>query len=293
MKKKITTVLFSVVGLALLIVLFSSLYTVAENEYACTIRFSKIINTTDTAGLHFKVPFVDSVRVFPKAIMLYDIKPSEVLTADKQNMTVDSYVLWQVDDPLKFYKTLGSLTVAEQRLDALTYNALKNSMGTLAQKDIINEDDAAGRNAIYDEITTDVSALAANYGISVVDIKIKRFDLPEANEQAVYSRMISERNQIAEKYNADGEYEASIIRNNVDKQVNIIISNANAQAATLIAEGEQEYMQRLADAYDTAEKQDFYEFTLSLEALKASLDGSEKTVILGKDSPIAQALLNP
>ena len=121
---------------------------------------------------------------------------------------------------------------------------------------------------------------------------VKRFDLPEANEQAVYARMISERNQIAEKYTADGEYEASIIRNDVDKQVNIIVSNARAEAAKLEAEGEQEYMRILAEAYDSDEKKDFYEFTLALDALKASLNGDEKTLILGPDSPLAEVLLN-
>jgi membrane protease subunit HflC len=144
MKKKILGGGLVVVLVAIAICVFSSVYTVAENEYACTIRFSKIINTTDEAGIHLKVPFLDGVKVFPKAVMLYDIKPSEVLTSDKQNMTVDSYVLWKINDPLLFYRTLGSLTVAEQRLDALTYNALKNTMGTLAQKDIINEDNASG-----------------------------------------------------------------------------------------------------------------------------------------------------
>lgn len=293
MKKKTLAVVSAVAAIIIVIVLFSSVYVVAENEFGCTVRFSKIIGTTEEAGLHLKVPFLDNVRIFPKAIMLYDIKPSEVLTSDKQNMTVDSYVLWRVDDPLLFYQTLGTILVAEQRLDALTYNALKNIMGTVAQKDIINEDDAGGRNEIYDNIAKNVSTIAVNYGISVVDVKIKRFDLPEANEQAVYSRMISERNQIAKRYVADGEYEASIIRNSVDKQVNIIISNANALAAALVAEGEQEYMQRLAAAYNTSEKQEFYEFTLALDALKASLEGADKTVILGPDSPIAQALMNP
>ena len=165
-------------------------------------------------------------------------------------------------------------------------------MGTLAQRDIINEDDAADRNDIYAGIASNVAELANTYGIGIVDIKIKRFDLPEANEQAVYARMISERNQIAEKYTADGEYEASIIRNDVDKQVNIIVSNARAEAAKLEAEGEQEYMRILAEAYDSDEKKDFYEFTLALDALKASLNGDEKTLILGPDSPLAEVLLN-
>ena len=208
-------------------------------------------------------------------------------------MTVDSYVLWRIQDPLLFYQTLGGTAAAEQRLDALTYNALKTVMGTLAQQDIINYEDGAARNDIYAGIAANVSALAKNYGIELVDVKIKRFDLPEANEQAVYARMISERNQIAEMYTADGEYEASIIRNDVDKQVNIMISNAQAEAAKLEAEGEQEYMRLLAEAYDSPEKKDFYEFTLALDALKASLTGQEKTIILGKDSALAQALLQP
>jgi membrane protease subunit HflC len=140
MKKKLLGGGLFTLLLVAVICLFSSVYTVAENEYACIIRFSKIISTTDQAGIHIKVPFLDSVRVFPKAMMFYDIKPSELLTSDKQNMTVDSYVLWNIIDPLTFYRTLGSLSVAEQRLDALTYNALKNTMGTLAQRDIINEE---------------------------------------------------------------------------------------------------------------------------------------------------------
>ncbi|MBQ8834772.1 MAG: protease modulator HflC [Oscillospiraceae bacterium] len=283
---------FILIVLLLAIVLgLNSLFTVRENEYACTVRFSKIIDTTDEAGLHFKIPFVDSVKYFSKATQFYDIPPSEVLTSDKQNMTVDCYILWSISDPKLFYQTLGSTAVAEQRLDALTYNELKTVMGTLAQSDIINMEDGAKRNDIYENISSDVDALAATYGIHVEDVKIKQFDLPDSNLNAVYSRMISERNQIAEKYTADGNYEASIIRNDVDKQVDIIVSNAKAEAAKLEAEGEAEYMRLLAAAYDTDDKKDFYEFTLALDALKASLNGTEKTVILDANSELAQILM--
>jgi membrane protease subunit HflC len=293
MKKKLLKGLLAAVAVLLIICVSSSFYVVRENEYASTVRFSKIIKTVESAGLYFKVPFIDNIRTFPKAIMIYDISPSEVLTSDKQNLTVDSYVLWRISDPLLFFQTLGSTTVAEERLDALTYNALKNVMGTLAQRDIINEEVVTARNDIYEGITNNVSRLALNYGIEVVDVKIIRLDLPISNEQAVYSRMISERNQIAEKYAADGEYEASIIRNNVDKKVNIIVSNAQAKAAALEAEGEAEYMRMMAEAYNTPDRRSFYEFMLALDALKASLSGEEKTVILGKDSVLAQLLLNP
>ncbi len=289
MKKR--TILVLCIAAVALFLLASSVFTVAEDEYACTVRFSKIIDTTASAGLHFKVPFLDSVRYYTKATQLYDIPPSEVLTSDKQNMTVDCYILWSISDPKLFYQTLGTTAVAEQRLDALTYNELKTVMGTLAQADIINMEDGARRNDIYTSISADVDELARTYGIRVEDVKIKQFDLPESNLNAVYNRMISERKQMAEKYTADGQYEASIIRNSVDKQVNILVSDAQANAAKLVAEGEGEYMRMLAAAYDSQDKKDFYEFTLALDALKNSLTGEEKTIVLSADSPLAQMLL--
>ncbi len=288
MKK--TTAIILVLVLVLALAGVNALFTVREDQYACTVRFSQIIATENTAGLHFKVPFLDSVRYFSKATQFYDIPPFEVLTSDKQNMTVDCYILWTISDPKLFYQTLGTYGTAEERLNALTYNQLQTFIGTLAQADIINMNDGAERNDIYDGIASSVDTLAAQYGIDVEDVKIKRFDLPESNLNAVYSRMISERNQMAEKYTADGNYEASLIRNNVDMQVNILVSNAKAQAAELEAEGEAEYMRLLAAAYNTADKQEFYEFTLALEALRQSLTGSEKTVILDADSELAQIL---
>ena len=287
MKKTIFAIL---IVLLLVIGLTGSLYTVREDQYACTFRFSEIVNTTSAPGLHFKVPFVDSVKYFSKATQFYDIPPSEVLTSDKQNMTVDCYILWQISDPQQFYRALGTTAKAEERLNAITYNALKNAMGRLAQADIINMNDGAERNQIYEGITTTVDNQAVTYGIHVEDVKIKQFDLPESNLNAVYSRMISERNQMAEKYTADGNYDASIIRNEVDKQVNIIVSNAEAEAAKLEAEGEAAYMRMLAEAYNTPDKKDFYEFILALDALQQSLSGSEKTIILDADSDLAQIL---
>ena len=288
--KKLKNVLLLTLLLAAVLGI-NSLFTVKENQYACTVRFEKIISTTDEAGLHFKIPFIDTVKYFTKATQLYDIPPSEVLTSDKQNMTVDCYILWSISDPKLFYQTLGTKNVAEQRLDALTYNQLKNVMGTLAQSDIINMEDGAKRNEIYENIALDVDALAKTYGIRVEDVKIKRFDLPDSNLNAVYNRMISERKQMAEKYTADGNYEASIIRNDVDKQVNIIVSDAEAEAAKLEAEGEAEYMRMLAEAYDNKDKQEFYEFTLALDALKNSLNGDQKTVILDGNSELSKILM--
>jgi len=287
MKKAI---IIGIIVLAVIIIGASSVYTVAEDQYACVFRFSEIVGTTGESGLHFRIPFVDAVEYFPKATQFYDIPPSEVLTSDKQNMTVDCYILWKIADPQQFYRALGTTVEAEERLNAMTYNELKNTMGTLAQADIINMNDGAERNEIYEGIAAKVDAVAKTYGIRVEDVKIKQFDLPDSNLNAVYSRMISERNQMAEKYTADGNYEASIIRNEVDKKVNITISDAQAEAAKLEAEGEAEYMKLLAEAFDTKEKKEFYEFTLALDALKQSLTGEEKTIILDADSELAKIL---
>ena len=291
MKKGILFGAIAAVLLALVIVGASSVYTVAENEYACTFRFSEIVNTADQPGLHFKIPFIDTVKVFPKTTMFYDIPPSEVLTLDKQNMTVDCYILWSISDPQQFYRAVGNTNEAEERLNAITYSVLKRSMGTLAQADIINMEDGGERNEIYEGIATSVDSQTKVYGIHVEDVKIKQFDLTESNLNAVYERMISERNQMAAGYTADGSKKATLKRNEVDQTVNIMISNAEAEAAKLVAEGEAEYMKLLADAYGTQEKKDFYEFMLALDALEQSLTGQAKTVILDADSELGKILM--
>ena len=278
-------------ALLVVILVCSSLYVVREDQYAAVNRFSKIIHVEDQPGLHFKVPFVDGVKYFSKAVQLYDIPPSEVYTSDQQNMNVDCYVLWKIADPVIFYQRLETDAEAEGRLDTMTYTALKNALGSLTQADIINMEDGAKRNEIYEGIAESVAKQAKDIGIDVLDVKIKRFDLPESNLNAVYTRMISQRNQMSEKFTADGNLEASIIRNEVDKQVNITISNAEAQAAQLTAEGEAEYMRLLAEAYNTKDKKEFYEFMLALDALKASLTGNEKTVVLDQNSQLAQILM--
>ena len=283
-------IIIGAIVLLLVIIGASSLYTVKENEYACTFRFSQIVNTEDAAGLYFKIPFIDSVKKFPKTTMLYDIPPSEVLTSDKKNMTVDCYILWNISDAQKFYQSVGTTAEAESRMNAITYNALKTAMGTLAQSDIINMNDGAERNEIYESIAAIVDAETVKYGVHVEDVKIKQFDLPGSNLEAVYQRMISERNQMAEKYTADGNKEATEIRSRVDKDVNIMISDAEAEAAKLVAEGEAEYMKKLAEAYDSEDEKEFYEFILALDALEKSLTGSDKTIILDADSELSQIL---
>lgn len=289
---KIIVSLVVIVILALVFIGNECWYTVNEDEYANILRFSKTVKTESEAGIYLKIPFIETVQKFPNKVLLYDMKPSEVLTKDSKSMIVDNYVLWRITDPLTFYKTLGTEAEAETRIDMLTYNAIKTEMGKSNQEAIINQDDNS-RNVFNSNIMKAASGETDAYGIEIIDIKIKKLDLPSDNEEAVYRRMISERNKMSEQLRAEGNEEAEKIKNGVDKEKNILISNAKAEAEKIVAEGEAEYMRILSEAYNTPEKQDFYKFIRGLDALEVSLSDGNATVILGKDSALAQALTNP
>ena len=291
--KKIVATVVVVVLLILLLNLSSSVfYIVEENQFACVVRFSKIIQTVETAGLNMKVPFIDDVIYFPKTKLFYDLIPSEVLTSDSKAMSVDSFIVWRIINPLTFYQTLGTISPgAESRLDATVYNILKNVIGTIPQNDIISSADEQSRDYLNNTVSEQVKALVGAYGIEVHDVKIKKFELPTDNEQSVFNRMISDRNRIAELYRAEGTQEANMIKNDVDKKVNIIVSDAEARAEQIIAEGESEYMALLAEAYNSQEKKDFFVFIRGLEAAKASLSKGDKTLILDRDSVLAKILV--
>lgn len=282
-------VIIPVAAFCALIVILMSAYIVREDEYVCIKRFGKVIDTKTSAGLYIKVPFVDSKFVFPKKKILYDLQPSNVLTKDKKAMVVDNYVIWQISDPLEFYKSVGLVSEAEKRIDAAVYNAVKNTMGVLEQSSIINEE-LSGRGEFNETVTKEVANQIKNYGIEISDVKIKRLDLPSENEAAVFNRMISEREKIAEQYVAEGSYEAQKIKNGVDKEVTILISQAKAKEQELLGEGEAEHIKILADAY-SGDKMEFYEFIRTLEAMKTSLKG-DKTLVLPLDSPLTKYLVN-
>lgn len=283
-----------VLGVLILVAALDMFYVVREDQHAIVLRFSKAVQTESEAGVYMKLPFVDSVTYYPKSAQLYDINPSTVYLSDKTTMIVDSYLTWRITDPLLFHtKVAGSISEAQTRLDSFAYNNTRAKLGNYKQDDIVNTDDPIERNWIYEEIASLVKKDAEPYGIEVIDVKIKRFDLPDFNENEVYNRMISERNQIAEQYRAQGETAAALIRNEADKSYNTRISNAELQAEQLIAQGEAEYMRILSEAYSTPEKMEFYTFIRALEALEKSLTGDSKTIILGKDSAIAKILTNP
>ena len=282
MKKKIAVITVLVILLGLV---GSSVVVTAENEYRLVRQFGKISKVIDQPGVGFKVPFIQSTDTFPKQTLLYDLVPSEVITRDKKTMITDSYVLWRISDPMKFAQTLnGSVTNAESRINTAVYNALKNAISSMNQDEVITSRDGELSELVMKRIDDNMD----QYGVELLEFETKQLDLPEDNKEAVYERMISERDNIAATYTAEGNSEAQVIRNTTDKEVAISISEAKKQAEILIAEGEAEYMRILSEAYDTQDKQEFYSFVRSLDALRGSMTGEDKTVVLSSDSPIAR-----
>lgn len=256
-----------------------------ENQYSLVRQFGKIDHIVKEAGISYRIPFIQTVDTLPKQTLLYDLSPSDVITSDKKTMICDSYVLWEISDPLKFAQALNcSITYAENRLDTTVYNSTKNVISATSQDDVISGRDGALSAAII----ANIGSALDQYGITLLDFQIKQLDLPDDNKAAVYERMISERNNIAAQYSAEGSSEAQKIKNSTDKEVTVMLSEANKEAEILIAEGEAEYMRILSEAYADEGKQEFYTFVRSLDALKTSMKGNNKTVILSKDSPIAQ-----
>ncbi len=285
MKKTIRNISIIVVLFVALIIGASSLVITNENEYSLIRQFGRVDHVVENAGISFKIPFVQSVDKLPKHTLLYDLSSSDVITSDKKTMICDSYILWRIYDPLKFAQTLNSsITNAENRLNTIIYNSTKNVISSTTQDDVISGRDGALSQAIINNIGNTLD----QYGITLMSFETKRLDLPSDNKAAVYERMISERDNIAATYTAEGISEAQIIKNSTDKEVTVMLSEAEKEAEILIADGEAEYMRILSEAYSDQSKQEFYSFVRSLDALKLSMKGNNKTVILSPDSPIAQ-----
>lgn len=258
------------------------------NEFMVIQQFGEITRITNEPGISLKLPFIQKTRSVPKMIQLYDIPISDVITQDKKTMVADSLVLWRVSDPTKFIRTLsGNVASAQLRIGNIAYNSMKNVISRLPQADIIS-----GRDELADKIFANIGTTLDQYGVELIAIETKHLDLPNDNKEAVYTRMISERNNIAASFQAEGEEEARKIRNETDKTVSILLSTANATAAETIAQGEQKYMEILAEAYNDPEKAEFYSFVRALDASKEALKSGDTTLILSSDSPIARIFYN-
>ena len=274
------------IGVAAVVVAVGASVTVTQqNEYKLIRQFGKVDRVISSPGISFRIPFIESTQSLPKETMLYDLAASDVITKDKKTMISDSYVLWKISDPLKFAQTLNSsVESGESRINTAVYNATKNAISSMSQDQVITSRDGE----LSDMVMTAIGTNMDQYGIELLKFETKQLDLPDDNKEAVYERMISERDNIAATYKAEGSSEAKVIRNKTDKEVAIQISDAKKQAEILEAEGEQEYMKILAQAYGEEDRSEFYSFVRSLDALKTSMKGGDKTVILSSDSPIAQ-----
>lgn len=280
--------LFIIIAIIVIFLGASSTYSLRENEYGIRLQFNKIASIDENAGLYFKIPFIQNVRKVPKSIQLYDIRPSDVMTADKKSMIADMYILWRIVNPTVYYQTLNAnVNNAKDRTGITVYNSVKSVISSMTQDEII---EARGEK-LTQTITADANPDIQKYGIEIVQAQLKSLDLPDDNKQAVYERMISERNNIAASYTAEGESKAKKIQNETDKQVAILKAQAEKNSAKLKAEGEAKYMETLQQAYNDKEKADFYNYIRSLDALKVSLSGTgEKKLMLGKDSELAKIL---
>lgn len=283
MKGKRVGILIGVSAVA--VAVGASVTVTQQNEYKLIRQFGKVDRVISSSGISFKIPFIESTQSLPKETLLYDLAASDVITKDKKTMISDSYVLWKISDPLKFAQTLNSsVESGESRINTAVYNATKNAISSMSQDQVITSRDGELSDMVMEAIGTNMD----QYGIELLKFETKQLDLPDDNKEAVYERMISERDNIAATYKAEGNSEAKVIRNKTDKEVAIQISDAKKQAEILEAEGEQEYMKILAQAYGEEDRSEFYSFVRSLDALKTSMKGEDKTVILSADSPIAQ-----
>ena len=286
MKKKVIIIPILIVTFA---ILMSSFVVTKPGEYRVIKQFGRIVNVYEndgsSYGVNFKIPFIQSETVISSKMRLSDLPVSDVMTSDKKSMIADCFVMWKIEDPVKFIQKLsGSVQYAESRISSNVYNALKNVISSLSQEEVISGRDGELAQILTERLGTNLEA----YGIKVAKIETKMLDLPDENKDAVYNRMISERNNIAASYTAQGEQQAQEIKNDTNEQVTILLAQAEKQAATLVAEGEAEYMKILSEAYNDESKADFYGFVRQLDAVKATLKKGDNTIVLDKDSPIAE-----
>lgn len=284
-KGKSKWIILAVILVGIFVAANSFLVVTYPNEYTVIKQFGKIVDIRQTPGLSMKIPVVQTAEKIENEVLLYDLAVSDVMTKDKKSMIADCFVLWKIDDPYKYTQTLSAQkSNAEFRIDTIVYNSLKNVISSKSQEEVISGRDGELAAAIV----ANIGDTLEQYGITLLAVETKSLDLPDENKNAVYERMISERNNIAATYQAEGQEEAKQISNNTTAEIIVMQSEADAQAAEIIAKGEAEYMRILSDAYNDPDKADFYIFLRSLDAAKKTMTGNNKTLIIDETSPIAQ-----
>lgn len=273
---------------AALLLVYTAFFSVRETEFVLITQFGRPVYTITDAGLHMKWPF-RSATYFDRRLRIYNPRPSEFLTRDKKNVVIENYVAWKIQDPGRFVQAVGDATAAEMRLHDIIWSGLAAALGTHDLDSIVSPDPAASKSAkMLDDLTslTDRAALE-QYGINVVDVRIKRINLPEQNKQSVYARMRAERERIAKQYRAEGEEQALAIRAGADRQKEEILSVAYKEAEKIKGEGDAESTRIYGQAYSRNPR--FYKLLRTLESYRKILD-DKTTAILSSDSELLRVL---
>ena len=276
-------------GFALLLVLWATFFTVRETELVLVTQFGRPVATVTEAGLHAKWPF-QSALYFDRRLLVYNPRPSEFLTRDKKNLVIESYVLWRIADPQTFVESVGDAVAAEMRLHDIAWAGLAAAIGNHDLDAIVSVDTETVRTGTMLDKLTELTGRRAltEYGIDVVDVRIKRLNLPEQNKQSVFARMRAERERIARRYRAEGEEQALRIRADADRQREELLSLAYKEAEQIKGEGDAEAARVYGQAYSRNPR--FYKLVRTLEAYRKALD-DETTIVLSSDSELLRLLM--
>ncbi len=276
--KKLRNTLIAII-IALILVSFVT-YKVDETEQVLVLQFGKPLRIVTDAGLNFKLPPpFNTIERFEKRLLIYDTPPNIVVTRDKKNMVVDSYARWRIIKPLLFRQTVRTEASAQARLDDIIYSDLLQELGKHDLEEIVS----ANRDAIMTNVTKAADKKSRDFGIEILDVRIKRTDLPPENEDAIYRRMRAERMRIGNLYRSEGEEEALKIRAEADKQVKMILAEAYKQSQIIRGEAEAEAIRIYAGAFNRDES--FYEFSRTLEMYRKALD-ENTTIVLPTDTEL-------
>jgi membrane protease subunit HflC len=259
---------WQIIGVIIVIILILSItYVVDEKNQVVILQMGKPVRTVQKSGLYFKLPWpIQSVSVFDKRLLDYDASPEDITTSDKKKLTLDNYAKWRIVDPLTFLETVQTENGAQARLDDIIYSELRAELGQHDLEEVVT----VNRDTIMFVVTEKANRKMMEYGIEVVDVRIKRADLPPENEKSVYDRMRAERQRIAKQYRSEGEEEALKIRAETDKDKVIILADAYKQAQMVRGEGEARAIEIYANAFRKDEE--FYDFYRTMVAYKGTLN---------------------
>lgn len=277
-------IIFAGVVVLLIIVYNLFTFTVDETKKAAVLRFGEIIKLAEEPGLYFKIPFVQRVTYLEDRVLNYDIQPRDILTSDQKRLIIDNYAIWRVGDPKLFIEaTRGSLLNAQSRIDDIVYSDLRNILAKHTLNEIVSEK----RLEYLQQVTEFSRGKLGKFGIVLIDVRIKRADLPEEIEKAVFSRMRSERERIAAQLRAEGEEQAKQITSSADKDKEILLADARKEAEKVMGQGDAQALETYANAYN--QDPEFYRFWRTLESYKTALkDGSR--IVLSTDSDYLEFL---